>query len=124
VSVFPDESKPRVVWVGVDDGGQTTALAQDIETWMDELGFAREKRTYHAHLTLGRVKQGGAPFWRGSAEFAADTCFPSEVVLYQSQLQRQGAEYRALERYTLRQPAKSPTTNPSEEIANHGSKPQ
>jgi 2'-5' RNA ligase len=48
---------PRVVWVGVGRGAEAlTRLAEGVETAMGTLGFAREKRGFTAHLTLGRVR--------------------------------------------------------------------
>lgn len=106
VGVFPDEQQPRVLWLGLHDEGQMAALAADVEAWMDDLGFAREKRTFHPHVTLGRIKEGVVPFWQPSVYESsgpdAGPCSPTEVVLYRSVLQRQGAEYHALSRTALR----------------------
>jgi 2'-5' RNA ligase len=53
---FPDERRPRVLWVGCDDG-KLTALAKSVHAAMQPLGFQPERREFSAHLTLGRVKQ-------------------------------------------------------------------
>jgi 2'-5' RNA ligase len=54
---FPRLSQPRVVWVGL--GGEVDrlrALQEDVEKGMNALGFPREERPFHPHLTLGRVR--------------------------------------------------------------------
>jgi RNA 2',3'-cyclic 3'-phosphodiesterase len=54
---FPNENRPRVIWVGCHDaGGGLKALAQAVQTVMEPLGFEPEHREFSAHLTLGRVK--------------------------------------------------------------------
>lgn len=102
LGVFPDERHPRVLWVALEDEGQTTALAAEVEDCMAELGFARETRPFHPHLTLGRLKEGGVAFWQPLSERQVGSGAPGEVVLYQSVLQRQGAEYDALARVALK----------------------
>ena len=102
VGVFPHAKRPRVLWVGVADQGELAALAAEIDGWLDELGFAREKRPFHGHLTLGRFKQGQSAFWEPWSEHAVERCQPTEVVLYRSTLRRRGAEYTALARFPLK----------------------
>lgn len=56
---FPGDKKPQVVWLGL--GGQVNRLrelAQDIEARLELLGFAPERRSFKAHLTLGRLRRG------------------------------------------------------------------
>ena len=48
---------PRVVWVGIEElNGALTPLYESIESAMAALGFERESRPFHPHITLGRVK--------------------------------------------------------------------
>jgi 2'-5' RNA ligase len=53
---FPDERRPRVLWIGCEHG-ELTALAKSVHAAMRPLGFEPEQREFTAHLTLGRVKQ-------------------------------------------------------------------
>lgn len=99
---FPEGSRPRVVWLGVQgEGDPVAALAGDVETWLEELGVARESRPFHAHLTLGRVKHGSGELVAGLEEELVGECNAREVVLYRSVLQRTGAEYVPLRRVLL-----------------------
>ncbi|MGE0493618.1 MAG: RNA 2',3'-cyclic phosphodiesterase [Vulcanimicrobiota bacterium] len=52
---FPNQGRPRVLWVGVSDGAQPMSLlAEQIE---QVLGRPREERPFKPHLTIGRIKR-------------------------------------------------------------------
>jgi 2'-5' RNA ligase len=54
---FPSLRDPRVIWVGMEDmGGSLGALHRALENSLTEFGFEPERRAFHAHLTLGRVR--------------------------------------------------------------------
>lgn len=60
VGAFPSLERPRVIWLGVDFGAQEMAMLNEkVENALSAIGFPREGRKFHAHLTLGRVKKGG-----------------------------------------------------------------
>jgi RNA 2',3'-cyclic 3'-phosphodiesterase len=53
---FPNLRNPRVIWCGIEgDIERLTRLQEKVESACSELGFAREERSFHPHLTLGRV---------------------------------------------------------------------
>ncbi len=57
LGAFPDNRAPRVLWAGV--GGDVDALAalvEGVETAVVPLGFSREEKPFHPHLTVARVK--------------------------------------------------------------------
>jgi len=56
VSAFPNLNSPRVVWVGVKDGGELVKLADSVYQKLKKLGFKRDKE-FKAHLTVARVKK-------------------------------------------------------------------
>lgn len=49
--------KPRVIWCDVADGGESAALARQVDDLLAPLGFPREKRPFRPHVTLARVKE-------------------------------------------------------------------
>jgi 2'-5' RNA ligase len=54
---FPSLRDPRVVWVGMEDAaGSLSALHRTLDASLADLGFEPERRDFHAHLTLGRVR--------------------------------------------------------------------
>ena len=55
---FPSLEKSSVVWAGIEEpSGALTALAKQIDANVARLGFAPEKRAFHAHVTLGRLRE-------------------------------------------------------------------
>ena len=99
---FPTRSHPRVFWVGIaSENDALPQLAAEVEAWLTDLGFNKETRPFHPHLTLGRVKQGGGDLLEGLEAMEFGNCTLDQVVLYKSVLQRQGAEYTALARIPL-----------------------
>jgi 2'-5' RNA ligase len=108
MGAFPDEERPRVLWVGLaDESGALQALAADVERWMTGLGFAPETRPFRPHLTLGRVKEGHASVAAALQPFR-ETVFGTstirDVTLYESRLRARGAEYVVLKRAVIGAP--------------------
>lgn len=110
VGCFPSPRRPRVVWVGVEPADdRLSRLQSDIESRLAELGFSPDKRDFHPHVTLGRVKGG-----RGrnrlvevlEAEADADIgeITVEEFVLFESRLSPQGARYEPVSTYSLGAP--------------------
>ncbi len=59
LGAFPRWKNPRVVWLGVEDGGGVVKpLQRVIEECLEGIGYPREARDFRPHLTLGRVRSG------------------------------------------------------------------
>lgn len=102
VGAFPRADQPRVIWVGVqcaDDG--LIKLVERVETQMDALGFERETRPYHPHLTLARVKTPMGGLLDGFESRQLGSCTADQIALYRSDLERKGAQYHSLYRVDL-----------------------
>ena len=106
LGVFPDLKRPRVLWIGLE-GKKLLELASKVETALDSLGFVPEKKGFKPHLTVGRWRQfdrASRKFleelekWQGH-EFGESTV--AEVILFQSELRREGAIYHRLRVVTL-----------------------
>jgi 2'-5' RNA ligase len=55
---FPNYRRPRTLWIGVHDSHLTLSnLHSELERSFEHLGFPKEGRSFHPHLTLGRVKR-------------------------------------------------------------------
>ncbi len=99
IGVFPDLKRPRVVWAGVN--GQLEIL-KNLQRTLDEhladLGFPKDRRTFSAHLTMGRVK---GKIVSARMKAAIDGLKGSEsepfevdrIVLFKSELRPTGAVY-------------------------------
>ena len=99
---FPERGAPRVVWVGAGAGRDAvTAMARDVEDAMEALGFARERREFAAHLTIGRVRSPrGAERLRRLVESNVHTsfgrCVVDDIRLYKSTLASGGSIYELM----------------------------
>lgn len=100
LGMFPNPKRPRVVWVGLDCQ-PLTAVAAAVDRALAPLGYAAENRPYHAHITLGRVKElhGWAPLDAALMAHRDDdfgVTAIDQMVAYRSDLRRDGAVYTKL----------------------------
>ncbi len=58
LGAFPKASRPRVIWIGIEAPEELAVIQRNIESETARLGYAREKRAFSPHLTLGRVSRG------------------------------------------------------------------
>ena len=57
VGTFPDIRRPRVVWIGLEeDGDSLIKLQENVERELGAIGFPGEKRGFTPHITLGRIR--------------------------------------------------------------------
>lgn len=102
IGVFPDLRRPRVIWAGImGDIEKLTMLQNKLDVDFAGLGFPRENRPFHAHLTLGRIKVPHYAEEIGEAikkhsDFTAGEFRAAELILFQSTLTPQGAVYTKL----------------------------
>ena len=55
--VFPGLKEPKIIWAGALEGKkELEEIAGKIEDNLEPEGFKKEKRSFSAHLTLGRFK--------------------------------------------------------------------
>ena len=106
LGAFPNFRNPRVVWCGVEGETEKLSLLQaGVETACAGLGFEREARPFHPHLTLGRVngKRNLQPlqdYIKIGTEL--ECAFLADCVnIYKSVLMPRGAEYTVLKRIEL-----------------------
>ncbi|MEE9181973.1 MAG: RNA 2',3'-cyclic phosphodiesterase [candidate division NC10 bacterium] len=103
LGTFPPKGRPRVVWVGVEEGSEEMEkLRGRIDEALLPLGFPREDRPFRAHLTLGRVKSVGRldpllEFLRRGEVGQVGRMEVRCVDLMQSQLHPAGAIYTLVE---------------------------
>jgi len=102
----PGRGTPRVIWVGIEENPSLSALQSALEDGLDSIHFPREKRIFHPHLTLGRVK---SPSELDSIPVEIEnnqkTLFGEmqvrKVTFFQSTLKPTGAEYSVISEYKL-----------------------
>jgi RNA 2',3'-cyclic 3'-phosphodiesterase len=95
---FPSLSRINVVWVGVEGAASLARVAAALDSLLEPLGFAPERREWKAHVTLARVKgHRDLDRVRQVLETRRDDRFASHPVdgvhLKKSVLTPQGASY-------------------------------
>jgi RNA 2',3'-cyclic 3'-phosphodiesterase len=99
---FPTTRRPRVIWLGALASPELRCLKHDLEWELAPLGFDREVRAFHPHVTLGRaLPDAPAGDFRGFEELVADMTFSAEITvrsldLMKSTLSSKGARYEKL----------------------------
>jgi 2'-5' RNA ligase len=103
---FPARGKPSVLWIGIkDSSGTLSQLQRELDECCARVGFAREARAFHPHLTIARLRkpQRGRELaeLHGGLEFPALSLTIAEIVGFRSELLPQGARHSALFRHEL-----------------------
>ncbi|MCD6379528.1 RNA 2',3'-cyclic phosphodiesterase [bacterium] len=96
---FPSLSSPQVVFYSINEGSdKLSGLADGFNREMESLGFKRERWTYHAHLTLARIKKRLSPPLIENLKRIPS--LPEEanqqvdsIILFRSHLRHSGATY-------------------------------
>jgi len=99
--VFPEQKKPRVLWVGIDNSQKLLSIYQKIQKEIEILGFQKEKRNFNPHITIGRVKSNKGIrrvikelIRFNNKEFGK--IHVDKIMLMQSILKPTGAEYKEI----------------------------
>ena len=105
MGVFPNLSRPRVLWVGITTGlEELTAMQAEIEAALEKAGFPREERAYRPHLTLGRMKserriEGLDKAVQEHGDYSAGSFTAEEMILLRSDLKPTGPVYTPLAKF-------------------------
>ena len=101
VGIFPVRGRPRVVTVGVTEGAtQLEHLYAAAGRRVSALGLETDERAFRPHVTLGRFGRRSVVNGRrvraeaDLIEVALPVSPVDRVVVYESQLSREGATYR------------------------------
>jgi 2'-5' RNA ligase len=128
--VFPPRGRPNVLWLGIEPGSagilpagrghpartsfdrapgaqasSLQTLYPSLETELAAAGFPREPRPFHPHLTIARLRHPHDA--RELAErhqglsFAPKSFSVSEVVVFRSELLKEGSKHHALSRHLI-----------------------
>lgn len=106
---FPSLRRPTAVWLGLEGGLEPLhTLQHQIERETARFGSHSETRTFHPHLTIGRVKPVGEASRRAGEALGSEVVervgiWPGGCVqLVQSQLKPTGSVYTVLEEIALK----------------------
>jgi 2'-5' RNA ligase len=105
LGVFPSPDYIRVVWLGVESGGEGfAALFEALEKRTVELGFDAESHDFTPHVTLARMEHaGGKELVQAALEegYSVGSMTVDEVRLKESHFQSGGPVYETVERFPL-----------------------
>jgi 2'-5' RNA ligase len=98
---FPNERRPRVLWIGIDAPQSLPATAACIDAALVSVNVPREEKSFTPHLTLARSKTGNiSPKLREAIAKYSTREFgevkASAFHLIESKLKSTGAEYTTL----------------------------
>jgi 2'-5' RNA ligase len=103
IGVFPDLTRPRVLWLGMDgDVNPLVALQKKIDRDLQPCGFKREENPFHPHLTLGRIRSHRGLVGLGKVVESTDDYYHAGkfyaegLTLFKSDLTPKGAVYTKL----------------------------
>ena len=105
--LFPSPRNPRVLWIGLKgDEGKFAALAKTVDRVCERFGIETEKRKFHPHLTIGRIKDPAGAKELGEFHLDQDpiseTVKVTDIVVYESKLAPTGSNYFKLAACPLR----------------------
>jgi 2'-5' RNA ligase len=108
LGAFPCVQRPRTIWMGVrDEADRLTSLQGSVEDALCELGFPVEARQFQGHLTLGRIRARPRETaqLQDAMQLYSETEFGNlpvdELIVYASELTREGPHYTVLGRGQL-----------------------
>ena len=109
--LFPSAFHPRVIVLDVKPQEQLTMLSKEIGSAIQSAGYEIEKRSFKAHLTIGRIKNMRKASLTFLSEFKMPPVEPmpiKKVVLFRSEPKPEGSLYTVLDEIAL-QPLQSST---------------
>ena len=103
---FPAHGQPRVLWIGIDDLSSGLArLHARLEEESARVGFAKETRPFHPHLTIARLRQAdnarALAVANKQMEFDPVEIAVAELLVIRSELSSEGSKYTVVSRHAL-----------------------
>lgn len=104
--VFPTHGQPRVLWIGIEDlKGKLGEVYRRLEDECAKVGFKKEERPFHPHLTVARLRKPQHARTLADAhkamEFEPAEWTVSELLVIRSELSSNGSKYTNVSRHLL-----------------------
>jgi 2'-5' RNA ligase len=99
---FKSNGIPRILWAGLKENLELEKFVNEIDILCSGFGFEREKRRFHSHITLLRIKNENLianlkPLENYKLPNLAFT--GEKITLFQSLLSKNGSIYKSLESF-------------------------
>lgn len=105
IGSFGTGRRVRSVWAGVAACEPLSHVQGKVESAVVRAGFEPEGRKFKPHVTLGRLKNGDprrvGTYMEMNNAFLAGPFAVDRLVLFESHLGREGAEYEVISEYML-----------------------
>ncbi len=107
LGVFGSSYKPRIIWLSFAETKILEDLAKTVHQKAIPLGFEPDRQNFVPHLTLGRIRKiDSKRYFQQIMEELRHPEIPEiyidKIYLYESRLQKNGAEYQIIEEFSLR----------------------
>lgn len=104
--IFPSRHNPRILWLGIRDEQKCLSKINSLlEEESEKIGFVKEKRSFKPHLTIARAREPHKASELAARHlqnhFETSEFEVSELVIYESRLQKNGSIYSVIARYEL-----------------------
>jgi 2'-5' RNA ligase len=105
IGAFPSTGRAKIAFIGINRGrDHISSLYESIEDKLYSLGIEKEKRSFHPHITIARIKKPsdiGSVKWE-ITDLKGYSPEASSVAVFESILGRRGARYIIIERFVLK----------------------
>ena len=104
IGTFDRRGQPEAVWAGVSPHEPLKSLHKKVDQAIARIGIEPERRAYHPHITLARLKRGSGSvgnLLEQSGGLASEPFSVEHFALFESKLTPDGAVYSMIERYAL-----------------------
>jgi 2'-5' RNA ligase len=111
LGAFSSLDHASVLWAGIDDSGALGRLAKSVGEQMAGLGFERDTRPLHPHVTLARLRSPRAirEIVLPMAEQMFGDTRVDAVTLFESETKSSGSVYREVQKIALKPAAGGPS---------------
>lgn len=102
--LFDRRGAPETLWAGITPHEPVRALHNKVDQAMARVGLPPDRRAFHPHITLARLKRGVGPvdgFLITHGGRSGPSFRVSHIGLFESRLAPDGPAYAELERYAL-----------------------
>lgn len=104
IGTFERRGQPSVLWAGACPQEPLKALHKKVDQACARAGISPDRRAFHPHITLARLKRDAGPVDSLIEQFGGVASEPFTVdsfSLFESDLTPEGAVYSVVERYSL-----------------------
>lgn len=106
VGIFGSSYNPKVIWFGIEGSEPLKALAEDVLSSVETIGWERDRQNFVPHLTIGRIKYvPDKRLFQQIIDQHKNTRMQGlrvgEFHLYESILRKEGPVYHVLESFSM-----------------------